>query len=84
MPKLSAQNLEQKIDEILKISRENEIKIAKLYRWRKVSQILFWLKVLVVVLIIISAWIYLPPIFEALIKPYQELLANYQQVLGVF
>ena len=81
MTKMPRVDLEKKIERILKITKENEKKIAKIYRWNRLRQIFFWIKTTVIIFAIVSTWIYLPAIAGALITPYQELMKNYNNTI---
>ena len=71
-------DLEKKIDSVLKIANENSEKIAKIYRWNRIRQVVFWLKVIVFVLIMVSTWFYIPSFVNKLMTAYQEAMGNYQ------
>ncbi|MFA7662490.1 MAG: hypothetical protein WCX88_01060 [Patescibacteria group bacterium] len=84
MPQIPERDLEKKVDELLKTSKETAKKVDKIYHWHRMSQIFFWLKFLIIVLIIVSAWIYIPPFISKMATPYQSIIDNYQKAVGTF
>lgn len=75
------ENIEPKKDKdisqkILAIDKENNRLLKKIVRYQRLETLFSLLKILVIVVPLIFAYIYLAPMFEGVIKNYQELLGT--------
>ena len=73
--------LENKIDKLIQTNQELNLKVTKIYHWYQMRRLFLVFKVIVILLIVISAWIYVPPFLEKIITPYSNLLSQYQGMI---
>ena len=72
MPYVGEKNLERKIEENLKLSKEIYELTKKNRRWIVFQKIWFAIQLIIIILIVVSAWVYVPPIFEKITDIYYK------------
>ena len=72
--------LEKLVKQNLAVTQEVKHKVTKIQHWIFWQKLYHWLKLTLLVLIILAAYIYLPPLIQKVISPYQSLL---QQTSGL-